>query len=508
MSAPPKPPSDQEGIEKDIQDLATGGLVTFVGKLGRLSRGGFIWVISLLCGLEVQGLYSLSWGIISTLNKISRFGLQRGVVRFTLAAETVRSKGTAGVVAAALLIGIIVGLAVVVGVALVAERIAEFYQQPIAKALRIMSWSSPFMAATWVFLAAIRALRIMRFEVYVMSVAGPLVLFVGGLVVGLDGGGIEAVAWVQLIMAVANCLLAVHYFRRYFSLSKSICQRPKWWSLARFSFPVMLTDLLYSVLTQLDVLMLGWFVSAKMVGIYALARRLSGVMLKAPQAFDPIFSSIVTELSLRAENELLAHRFIVISRWILMINLPIFIGILLVGRDIIPLLSANAWDEVEIGFKILFLLSIGMLAQGVFAIIEPLLAMSGRPYLNLYNNIGWLVGNFSFNLWLINLYGIVGAALGAMIAMVLVNVVRLFEVYWLYSIRPFHRSQCKPLFASLVGVMASLGVRQAEWGLIGIGVTLITFLGAYVLGLILLGAEKEDRILWAYMVEKIQKRIF
>lgn len=46
--------------DADVRDLAGGALVVFVGKMARLSRGAFLWVITLLCGADVQGLYSLS----------------------------------------------------------------------------------------------------------------------------------------------------------------------------------------------------------------------------------------------------------------------------------------------------------------------------------------------------------------------------------------------------------------------------------------------------------------
>ena len=79
---------DPEATQRDIKDLAGGALVSFVGKLGRASRGAFIWVITLFFGLDVQGLYTLAWGIVSTLNKVGRFGMQRAVVRYVVAART------------------------------------------------------------------------------------------------------------------------------------------------------------------------------------------------------------------------------------------------------------------------------------------------------------------------------------------------------------------------------------------------------------------------------------
>ena len=50
-------PNDSNGAEerRDVKDLARGGFITFVGKLGRASRGAFLWVITLLMGLDVQG---------------------------------------------------------------------------------------------------------------------------------------------------------------------------------------------------------------------------------------------------------------------------------------------------------------------------------------------------------------------------------------------------------------------------------------------------------------------
>ena len=53
-----------------------------------------------------------------------------------------------------------------------------------------------------------------------------------------------------------------------------------------------------------------------------------------------------------------------------------------------------------------------MMVQGIFALIGPLLAMSGRPYLNLFNNGLWLAVNFLLNFWLIGRYGIVGRRTG------------------------------------------------------------------------------------------------
>jgi hypothetical protein len=59
---------DGRSADDDVRDLAGGAIVVFVGKLARASRGAFLWVVTLLCGLDVVGLYSLAWAVCSTLN--------------------------------------------------------------------------------------------------------------------------------------------------------------------------------------------------------------------------------------------------------------------------------------------------------------------------------------------------------------------------------------------------------------------------------------------------------
>ena len=137
-----------------------------------------------------------------------------------------------------------------------------------------------------------------------------------------------------------------------------------------------------------------------------------------------------------------------------------------------------------------------MMVQGIFALIGPLLAMSGRPYLNLFNNGLWLAVNFLLNFWLIGRYGIVGAALGATLSMLLVNILRLAQVRAIYHILPFRRSQLKPLLAALGGALAgwlSEGVFAGIlWSAVGV---LLVFLGVYIALLYLLGMEEEDRVI-------------
>ena len=513
----PETDTDPATTQRDLKDLARGALVSFVGKLGRVSRGAFLGVITYFFGWDVQGLYTLAWGIVSTLNRVGRFGMQRGVVRYVVVARTNENvadveRAQATAMAAAIAVSIVVGGVIY----LCADLLASFYDRPIAPALRIMALSAPFMAATAVLVGSTRALRIMRYDVYVNSIAGPLILLAGGLVIGFLDGGLAGIAWAQVTMAVGICLLAGYYFKQLFSISgfaRRIGRGLPWWPMTRFSFPVMLADFIYGLLTQIDVLMIAFFanVTAEQVGVYAIARRVASAMLKAFQAFDPIYSPIVSELAHRGQHRELQYQFGIVSRWIVTINLPLFAGLLILGdyfltssggSDVLDLTPA----DMAAGINVLLILCFGMMVQGIFAVGEPLLAMSGRPYLNMYNNSVWLAANVGLNVWLIPLYGIVGAAVAATSSMVVANMVRLVQIYRIHHIHPLRRPLLKPLLAAGVPAVSLLLLRDHfVLESRAVIVTLVLFLGIYLGLLWLFRLEAEDRALLDRLWSRVRR---
>lgn len=153
---------DRDSSEKDVRDLAKGGLVNLIGKLGRLSKTGFVFVVKLLFGAEILGLYELAWSVVSAFLRIGIFGLDRAVVRFVVQAHDDEVKKEEAI-AAALLVGLSVSAVVAGGIALAADHIAEFYKQmgkigdeaPIlASSIRLMACSVPFLTLTFVFTGA------------------------------------------------------------------------------------------------------------------------------------------------------------------------------------------------------------------------------------------------------------------------------------------------------------------------------------------------------------------
>tara|TARA_Y100001933_G_scaffold199477_1_gene200497 strand:- start:164 stop:640 length:477 start_codon:yes stop_codon:yes gene_type:complete len=148
--------------------------------------------------------------------------------------------------------------------------------------------------------------------------------------------------------------------------------------------------------------------------------------------------------------------------------------------------------------------------QGSFALAEPVLAMTGRPYLNFFNNTTWLCTNFVLNVVFIHFYsmGIVGAACGAFVSTLCVSALRLGQIYRQYAIWPFDLKQVKPLFAVALASLGGVVLRDAiAEPAVAMPVALGTFVCLYGIGLSFLGIEEEDRKLAARVVRWVGKRL-
>lgn len=483
----------------DAKDIAQGALVNFVGKFGRLAKGSFIWIVTILFGTHILGLYEQTWAIISTLQGVAAFGLHRSVVRFIVEARSAKDKEQEErVLLVVLLLSLAISTFLTGFIFLAADRIVAFYNAPeIGPSLSIMALSLPFLTIGTVLIGATRALRIMRVDVYVTSIAAPIILLIVGSVAGLLDWGLEGLAIAQVLMALGRCLLAVYFYRHNFSFGasfKHLRERLPWSSVLGFSFPIMVNDMINSILQRLDILMLAAYVDPKWVGIYAIARRVSSAILKLPESFDPIFSTVISDLAFRQEHKQLGDRFVTVARWTLIVGLPFLAAMLLIGRKIVDIFG----PEMAAGAPTLVVLSIGMTLFGLFALGEPLLIMTGRPYLSLGNRIIWLGINAALNVLLIPRYGILGAALGTSISMNVVNILRVIQVYLIYNIHPLQRSLLKPLSAACIAglavwwlMMVDKSFEETIWVILGY---FFCFLTIYLYVLTLLKFEKEDRV--------------
>ncbi|MEW6751910.1 MAG: oligosaccharide flippase family protein [Candidatus Latescibacterota bacterium] len=505
LSRPHGPPSGK-GSHQDTADLVRGAIASLLGKLALSSRALATVLMTNLFGPVVFGLYTNSWNAIWVVYKVARFGLHQSATRVVVEQRAARHpEGCEQAIGASLLLGLLISTAVSAALTAGAPLLAALLEQPdLASPVRIMAWSLPFMVLSGVLIAVTRALRIMRYSVYVNSVAAPMILLMGTALSGLCGWGMPGLAGMHVAMGLGMLLLSVVFTAHHFRLRACLrrgARHPFGLGLTRFSFPVMLSDLISALVVTVDQFILLRFVPLGEAGLYAAARQVSIFMRKPPQAFDTILGPIVADLAYQRRTRHLGEELAFVLRWTFAVNLA-YLGLIYLGGDRI-MLAFGA--EFTTGATAAWVLCLGMLGYGVSMPLEVAQIMGGHPYVSLLNNTVWLVSMVGLDLWWIPRHGVVGAAWAATTSLLLVSVLRLVQIGRMMRVNPLAWSQLKPFGAAavavLVGRLAGHFLPLSDlWSLVP---ELVLSLAAYLLALWALGLDERDRML----VDRLRRQV-
>ena len=444
----------------ELTKIAKGG---FLGLTSSIGAKGILFFFTLalakILGPADLGLYFLGATVCEFVTIFSNFGLQYGATRFVAIYQGLddpqRMKGT---VLSAAFLGLLASLLTGGTLFLSADLIASslFHKPALGLVIRLLSVSIPFECLMKVFTASALGLKRMEHTAYIEHLAwnglrlALALFFTCWLHLGLRG-----VALAYVASSVISAGLAFYYVNKLIPLIKMqtipIFEVKK---LLRFSIPMLLSTFVHDLMMKEDVLMLGYFVSAAEIGIYSVAVKILGLAEVIFQTFRPIFNPIVAELFERKEFGKLSHLLKLITRWDIMMSCPIFLCFWL-----FPGFLLNIFGKGFVGgANCLRLLAIASVADSISSYPSSIIFMSGRSYISLMNNFIALLINFVLNYLLMPGYGIIGAALATIAAVVAVALLRVGILYYLMRIQPLSRSLWKPLSAGFISSFIILAV--------------------------------------------------
>jgi len=122
--------------------------------------------------------------------------------------------------------------------------------------------------------------------------------------------------------------------------------------------------------------------------------------------------------------------------------------------------------------------------------------MSGKQDIELVNAVVMVTLNIILNFWLVQKYGVLGAAVATGVSTALVNIAKVVEVHTLLGIHPYDASYYKPFIAGVTVVLlflfsSWLNISKSYWILYVLLLTIV-----YFFVLCLLGFEHEDKVVW------------
>ncbi|MCK4577362.1 MAG: flippase [Candidatus Marinimicrobia bacterium] len=489
--------------------IAREATITMGGSLASgLLRYLFNILIARLLGVELLGLYALGSNVTRLGATVGKMGLDTGIFRFI---ARYRSLDLNDNIVATIRRGVKVALgsallmtaAVFLSATWISDQIFNAGDTILANLLRGFALAIPLMIEAQVLSAVSQGFKVLKYKVLALQV-------IPGFAISLIF--VMLVFWAKpfLTLTIAftgahiiSLIAAVYYLIRLVPLTHgSGGEFPP--DLVQYSLPLMMSTMLSMLLYMSDVFMLGALAGSYATGLYQPALRTATVLNMIIASFGGIFAPMVSDLHAKNNIGKVQELLCVVSRWSLAIVWPSTLFLIVYASQVMLLfgdefLASTSSLSILAGSQILIVITTG---NGI------IFGMTGHPRLNLINNFAALVTNIIANAYLIPLHGLVGAAWGTLIAIVLLAVLRLVEAWVLFRLHPFSISLIKPLIAGLVAsaACALINLTSFNWPPISVllaGMTIFSVI--YLFVYYLLGVDQTDREVIQVIYHKLRR---
>lgn len=236
----------------------------------------------------------------------------------------------------------------------------------------------------------------------------------------LSGVWVLKLHFLGVLLLFISCLIITHGHLRYpFALRGKI----DWKAFSQTSRPILVTSLIFILLSWVDRFFVGFFQDEQTVAIYDVAAKLAILVSFNLDAVNSILAPKVVELYEAQQKDRLQQlvRFSANISGLISLSTLAFV---LIGHD---LLLGIFGPEYQEGWILLFVLAFGQLANCFSGSVGILLQMTG--YQKRYQRImiAGLVVNIVLNLLLAPFYGAMGVALATFASILTWN---LYGIYF------------------------------------------------------------------------------
>ncbi len=492
-----------------LQHLTTlvkgAGIIFFGTIIGKALILVFTLLIARLLRPEQVGLYFLGLSVVTIASIPALLGLDSGIVRFVALYKGTNDDNKAkGTVLSAVLMVIPLSFLIAFVLFFSSDKIAiVFFHKPeLASVLRPLSITIPFIALTTVFISTTQALKFMQYKVYTRDLGDNILKILVALILLVLGFGLNGAVFATVVAAVIVAIISFYYSNKLIPLFDNKKPVFGFRGLLSFSVPQSFSGLIFVSVLYVDILLLGYFMPAKTVGIYGIVAKVSLVGMLAISSFNAIFAPMIADLYNRGKIDVLSNLFKTVTKWIFSISFPVFLILVFLAKPILSIFG----NEYIAGATALIILSVGQLINAASGPVGLMIVMSGRPGIELLSNVVVFILNITLNLLLIPKYGIEGAAIATAVSISTMNIVRLLAVRFIMHIHPYKLSFYKPLLAGIIpSVVLFVGSRLigAELSIFALLLLSAFFLAFYLFCLNVFGIELEDGLIIKSAIDKL-----
>ena len=443
-------------MQSEISGAASGAAIVGVGTIaGNVFKYGNNFMIQRAFGPGPYGLYTLSYAIVTLISSIFNLGLDDAMVRYT---SVYRGKKQPR-----LLRGLAIFCSASAGVAGMHGAFHLLYMTPYIAHVRgsdevvpiilIMVPIIPLTCMQVIWNAGLQGFKAFKWQVLTQRLLIPSVLLVLLVPVLLLLHNITSVA-IALLLSILFCTVVslFFFFRQLTRVSKQTARGYELREWIGFAIPNFFTSIVDTVLDSVDTVLLAIFaISNVAIGQYGAAIRIAIFVSMPLQSFNTMFSPTIAELYSKGENQKLSAMFKIVTKWALTFSLPIFWIAVLFSE---PLLGISG-SGFSPAWPLLIALAIGNLINVGTGSVGYMLLMTGHQKITFLNSLVAIVFNIVLGVLLIPRYGAMGVAIATGVALSVLNLMRLLQVYIFLRMTPFRWDTLKPIAAGLFSAVVT-----------------------------------------------------
>jgi O-antigen/teichoic acid export membrane protein len=332
-----------------------------------------------------------------------------------------------------------------------ADAASRFDDPALATVLRILSLGLPLLCVNRVVMRGLQALQrpgraVLAGELMPYLVATAAFPLMWIFWEGLEGATLAHTAGFILAGILGMTLLRELLFERHASLPV----RPR--ALAGFAMTMLLFAGAQPLVANIDRFMVGLYLESRDVGVYDATAILSHQVPIFLAAFNTIVFAQIGALYHAGRLDELRALYRTVTRWVMMLTLPLCASLILIGDDLLALFG----EEFPDGHALLLVLVIGQMISAASGPVGGFLMMTKHERWVLANTLVLGVLNIIGNIVLIPMLGVLGAAIATAFALACWNLAGVVQVYILHRVQPFGLPYAKQIALALVAVAICL----------------------------------------------------
>jgi len=403
----------------------------FISQVITIAAGFLISVIlGKFFGAATFGLFTMTLTIYTVASLVGEIGVPTAIVKYVAEFKEDKDKlnifVSCGVINSAVF-GAIVGSILFVFSGVLASI---FNMSELTELIRIIAFALPFLVVNDTLLGLLNGLREMK--AYSFRNIIRAILLIGFVILFIYFGlGIKGAVLALLFSEIGTLFLLIFISRNYFNfIIQDYVKTTK--EIVKFGSQLFLANAIYMVNIYTDTLLVGYFLTDKDVGIYAIAIAFSKSFLVIPGAISTVVYPVISEYNNKGQYkaiEVLINKSI---KYSLVILSTLGILIIFFSEDIILLLFK---PEFLLAITPLTILISGMIFFGAVSSVGTAFSGIGRPDLNFKLNIPVLFVNLGIDVVLIPIFGITGAAIGTAISLLLLTILSIIAFKRLLNVK-------------------------------------------------------------------------